>query len=91
MNSFKGYLFCFVLLLGLGFALSSCDKDVIVKDEICSCIEQHEKFDIWEVNGVIQSGYILEYETPAEDKSCDLDNGEYVQKSNSTRYRIVCY
>jgi len=92
MNSLQGFLFGTLLLLGLGYALNSCNKEVDASLEPqCECLEQHEILEPVNVNGLPSLQWVLDYETPAETNSCSLETGEYIYQGQTNRYKITCY
>ncbi len=88
----RGYLIGVTLLFSLGAFVASCEKEVTqetTKD--CKCYEQHETLEPVVVNGIVGVAWQIQYETEPTSQNCENETGNYVYKSQSERYKIVCY
>ena len=90
MKNLRGLLVGTALLLGLGLALGSCNKEEI--EEQCSCInfyEQQQTDTI--INGVAQHYWEGYLELPVEGVDCDSDGSTYEYLGEYIRFKTICY
>lgn len=69
--------------------LTGCQEETIQPTNECDCKEVHYRWDF--VNGTMQQGWVLDYETNYFPDLCSKDNGEWIYYNNSNaKYKYVC-
>ena len=79
----------FLIVISVQFMFISCNKEA-AQDLQCNCYERHEVIEFESVNGLVGFYWAVQYETLPIYQDCELETGEYIYKSQSERYRIIC-